>query len=251
METGLTLFGGLAAVLLLFAAARALRMPAELAGFAAAGIPLFAYIAMLFGRWPGLDVVAMHVAVFSIAAFVLVVLSRYRAKQSRMHWAPKALIGFFLVLIVVNAGFLYVSTKGLPPGLARVFLPAGDSKTLHTGFAGTTRHGKDAAKAIGADLSRQHRNDQLGWQVRVEGLRMPAVGQNAVTVFVDGRDGRPLSGLDGVWRVARPGMAAISVPLAMTVDGQYEARLDFSGPGLWLVELLMDGYRQAWEIQVP
>lgn len=251
METGLTLFGGLAAVLVLYALARAFRMPAELAGLVAAGVPLFAYIAMLFGSWPGLDVVAIHIAVFIIAAFVLVVFSRYRAKQARMHWVPKALIAFFLALVVMNAGFLYVSTKGLPPALSRVLLPGSEDKTLHTGFAGTTRHGEEAAKAIGADLSRQHRNEQLGWQVRVEGLRMPSVGQNAVTVFADDRDGRPLAGLAGEWRVARPGDAMTSVPLKATADGQYEARLEFSGAGLWLVELELAGYRQAWEIKVP
>lgn len=251
METGLTLFGGLAAVLLLFALARSLRMPAELAGMTAAGLPLLAYIVMLFGRWPGLDVVAIHIAVFIIAAFVLVVLSRLRARQTRMHWVPKALIAFFLVLIAMNAGFLYVSTKGLPPALARLWLPGGDRQALNTGFAGTTRHGEEAAKAIGADLSRQHRNEALGWQVRVEGLRMPTVGGNAVTVFADGRDGRPLAGLAGEWRVARPGAQPDRVPLTATVAGQYEARLDFPGPGLWLVELRLGDYRQAWEIRVP
>jgi hypothetical protein len=251
METGLTLFGGLAAVLLLFAAARAMRMPTELAGLVAAAVPLFAYIATLFGHWPGLDVVSIHIAVFIIAAFVLAVLSKYREKQARMHWAPKALIGFFLVLIVMNAGFLYVSTKGLPPTLARVLLPGSENQTLHTGFAGTTRHGEEAAKAISADLSRQHRNVQLGWRVRVEGLRMPSVGQHAVTVFADDRDGRPLAGLAGEWRLARAGTQAASVPLKATANGQYEARLDFSGAGLWLVELQLGGYRQAWEIMVP
>lgn len=251
METGITLFGGLAAVLLLYGVARTLRMPSELAGLVAAGIPLFAYIATLFGAWPGLDVVAIHIAVFIIAAFVLVVFSRYRAKQSRMHWVPRALIAFFMVLVVMNAGFLYVSTKGLPPTLANLLLPGSDNKTLHTGFAGTTRHGEEAAKAISADLSRQHRNEELGWRVRVEGLRMPTVGQNAVMVFADDRNGRPLTNLAGEWRVGRPGAELASVPLKATVDGQYEARLDFTGAGLWLVELRLDAYRQAWEIRVP
>lgn len=251
MTTGLTLFGGLGAVLLLFAAARALRMPSELAGLTAAAVPLFAYIAALFGHWPGLDVVAIHIAVFISAAFVLVVLSRYRARQARMHWVPKALIGFFLVLVAMNAGFLYVSTKGLPPALAAMLLPGGGGSTVHTGFAGTTRHGQDAAKAIGADLSKQHRNAQLGWRVRVEGLRMPAVGQQAVFVFAEDRDGRPLRGLAGEFLVGRPGAESANVALKATVPGQYEARLDFAGPGLWLVELRLDPYRQSWEIAVP
>ena len=64
-----------------------------------------------------------------------------------MHWAPKALVAFFLMLIVTNAGLLYVSTKGLPPALARLLLPGEVKQTLHTGFAGTTRHGEEAAKA--------------------------------------------------------------------------------------------------------
>lgn len=251
METELTLFGGLAAVIALFGLARLLRMPAELAGLTAAGIPLFAYIVMLFRQWPGLDVVAIHIAVFIIAAFVLVVMSHYRSKQTRMHWAPKAFIVFFLVLIMLNAGFLYVSTKGLPPVLAGLVLPGNATKTMHTGFSGTTRHGEEAAKAIGSDLSKQHHNEELGWQVRVEGLRMPTVGKNSVTVFADDSEGRPLPGLAGEWRVHRPGAEAASVPLKIITSGQYEANLDFSGPGLWLLELQLAGYQQTWEIRVP
>jgi hypothetical protein len=251
MTTELTLFGGLAAVILLFVAARALRMPTELAGLVAAVVPLFAYIATLFGSWPGLDVVAIHIAVFISAAFVLVVFSRHRARQARLHWVPKALIAFFLVLIVLNAGFLYVSTQGLPQGLAHLLLPGSKNTTLHTGFSGTTRHGEEAAKAIGADLSRQHQNAELGWRVRVEGLRMPSVGQNAVIVFAEDSEGRPLSGLAGEFHLARPGAKGVSVPLVAAADGQYEGRLDLPARGLWLLELELSGYRQSWEIEVP
>jgi hypothetical protein len=251
MTTELTLFGGLAVVLLLFALARALRMPAELAGMLAAAVPLFAYIATLFWSWPGLDVVAIHIAVFIIAAFVLAVLSRNRAKQARMHWVPKALLAFFLVLIVMNAGFLYISTQGLPPGLSRLLLPGAGDKTLHTGFAGTTRHGEEAAKTIGADLSKLHRNEQLGWRVRVEGLRMPTAGQNSVVVFADDREGKALSGLTGAFVIARPGAKGETVALEPLSEGQYETRLDFAAAGLWLVELRLGDYRQSWEIEVP
>jgi hypothetical protein len=241
----------LAAVLILFAAARALRMPAELAGLVAVAVPLFAYIATLFGNWPGLDVVAIHIAVFIIAAFVAVVLSRHRSKQTRMHWVPKALIAFFLVLVVLNAGFLYVSTQGLPPGLSRLLLPGVGNKILHTGFSGTTRHGEEAAKAISSDLSKQYRNEQLGWRVRVEGLRMPTVGSNSVIVFAEDGEGKTLPGLTGAFVLARPGAKGETIPLAPVSDGQYEARVDFSGPGLWLLELQLGKYRQSWEIQVP
>lgn len=251
METGLTLFGGLAAVLLLFGAARAFKAPPALAGLLAAGVPLLAYFALLFGRWPGLDVVAIHIAVFVSAAYVLAVFSRHKAKQARLHWVPKALIGFFLVLVVMNAGFLYVATRGLPPGLAAWLLPGAAEGRVHTGFAGTTRHGQEAARAIGGDLSRQHRNEALGWRVRIEGLRTPAVGEHAVTVFAEDRRGRALDGLAGEWRVARPGAPAARFPLEAAASGQYEARLEFPASGRWLLELQLDDYRQAWEITLP
>ena len=131
MSTGLTLFGGLAAVIALFLIARARRLPAELSALLAAGIPLLAYFVYLFGRWPGLDVVAMHIALFLSAAMVLAVYEKYRARQTRMHWVPKAFILFFVVLALMNAGFLYLATKGLPPELAALFLPAREIGRAH------------------------------------------------------------------------------------------------------------------------
>jgi hypothetical protein len=255
MDFELTLFGGLIAVVLLFALGRAFRFPAEVAGLLAAGLPLLAYFVYLFGQWPGLDVVAIHIAVFISAAFVLTVFSRHRSKQVRMHWVPRALIAFFVVLAVLNAGFLYVSTKGLPPSLASLLLPGGKSEKIHTGFAGTTRHGLDAAKAIGADLSRENLNARLGWNVRVEGLRQPSLGGNAVFVSVEDGQGVPLSGLQGEMKLARPGGVAKAYPLSSASQGQYETRLNFDGRGLWVLELrIAQGdtpYRQNWEITLP
>ena len=57
-------------------------------------------------------------------------------------------------------------------------------------------------------------------------------------------------GSPGVMRTIKNAESA-NVALKATVPGQYEARLDFAGPGLWLVELRLDPYRQSWEITVP
>lgn len=253
MTTGLTLFGGLAAVVVLFIVARLLKAGAELAGLVAAGIPLLAYMAMLFGQWPGLDVVAIHVSVFIVSAFVLVIFSRYRTRQSRMHWVPKALIAFFVGLAVVNASLLYIANNGLPGSVAGLFLPGSNSGTLHTGFSGTTRHGQEAAKSISADLSRQHRNAELGWQVRVEGLRQPMVGENNLYISAEDREGKLLSGLDGRVHVSRPGSKGVDVPIRAVSPGQYEARIALASPGLWVVELGLSNrnqsWKQSWEIE--
>lgn len=255
MSMQLTLFGGLVIVLVLFALARAFKLPAEVSGILSAGLPLLAYLIYLFSDWPGLDVVSIHIAVFVSAAFVLVVFSRHRSGQRRMHWVPKLLIAFFAVLAVMNAGFLYVATKGLPGGLAGLFLPSARNETIHTGFSGTTRHGLEAAKAIGSDLSRQYHNEELGWTVRVEGLRQPSRGENLVFIHAESAGGQPLNGFKGEMRLNRPGAAAEVAHLSATGQGQYEASLNFSGAGLWLLELRMEQegqiFRQSWEIELP
>lgn len=248
MTTEFTLFGGLAAVVLLFFIARFLKAGVELSGLIAAGVPLLAYMVMLFGQWPGLDVVAIHFSVFIVSAFVLVIFSRYRTRQqARMHWVPKALIGFFVLLAVINASLLYIATNGLPGGLAGLFLPGEEGARLHTGFSGTTRHGADAAKSISSDMSRQHRNRELGWQVRIEGLRQPTVGDNGLYISAEDRAGNPLESLKGRVLIGRPGAAGVSEPVKPVAPGQYEARIQLVSPGLWVVELELSNATQTWK----
>lgn len=252
--TTLTLFGGLIAVLAVFSVARMLKASAELAGLLAAGVPLLAYISTLLGQWPGLDVVAIHFSLFIAAAFILAVFSRYRSKQGRMHWVPKMLIGFFVVLAVINASLLYIATNGLPGGVAGLVLPGNNSASLHTGFSGTTRHGQEAAKSISADLSRQHRNSTLGWQIRVEGLRQATVGVNSLYISADDRGGKPLRGLEGRLWVSRPSSKAEEVPITASSPGQYEARITLPGTGLWVVDLELrdqeQSWKQSWDVEV-
>lgn len=250
MNTGISLFGGLLVVVAVFMIGRSLfKLPESLAALIAALLPLLGYVlSVVGGVWPGLDVLAIHIAVYLMTAFVLIVLARYRAAQNvRMHWAPKLLIGFFLLLILMNAGFLYVANHGLPPEIAARWLPEGER--AHTGFSGVTRHGQDAAKAIGADMSREHRNRQLGWHVRVEGLSRVQPGQTTLQVSVDdGKQG--VDGLAGSINLARPGAQATRYPLVPSGGGVYLGRPEFQGDGLWLVELEIGGYRQSWEINV-
>ncbi len=254
MSTGLSLFGGLAAVVLLFMLARLFKASAELAGIIAGGLPLLVYLVSLFGGWPGLDVLAIHIAVYLVAAYVLLVFARYRAKQQKMHWVPKLLIAFFILLAVINASLLHIATSGLPPSLAGLFLPGASGETVHTGFSGTTRHGQEAAKSVSADLSRQHQNQSLGWQIRLEGLRQPSVGENGLYISAEDRESRVIADLTGFVRVSRLGTAGVDTPVHAVAPGQYEARIALPGEGLWIVELELRRqdavWKQVWEISV-
>lgn len=255
-ETLPTLFGGLASVLILFSLTG--RLPYAIRALVAAGVPLLGYFLFIIGRWPGLDVVAIHVAVFSSAALVMLLIKRYQAKSGgKLHWAPKALIAFFLMLTLLMAGLLYVSTQGLPPWLAAMVLPGADKTDIRTGFSGVLEHGQEAAKAVNSQLSEQYRRNQLGWDVAIQGLRMPSKGDNSIVVEVGDASDRSLSGLTAVLHVKRPGEVGEGRPQLMheTDAGTYEAQLSLPASGLWLVSLSLtrgaDRYHQEWEVVVP
>ncbi len=251
-----TLFGGLGLVLMLFFLTG--RLPPLVRALVAAGVPLIGYLVYIIGRWPGLDVVAIHVAVFSSAALGMLMITRVQTKSgSKLHWAPKALIAFFLILTALMASFLYISTQGLPPWLASMVLPGADKVRLHTGFSGVLEHGQEAAKTISSQLSEQYRQNKLGWDVAVQGLRMPSKGDNAIVVEVGDADDRPLAGLTAVLYAKRPGEAGEGRPRVMqeAATGTYEARLSLPASGRWLVSLSLtrgdEHYHQEWEVQVP
>lgn len=258
MNTMTTLFGGLAAVLVLYAIGGLFRtLPPMLRALLAGVIPLITYFVVIMGRWPGLDVVAIHISVFLAAALVLFAMSQFRrGGAERMHWAPKLLISFFVGLVFLNAALLYLSTKGLPEPIARWWL-GHDGRVVYTGFSGEVAHGQNAAKAVSSELSETHRESLLGWQVDVSGLDGSGLTR-LVEVRVKDRTGLPIDRVIAELRLKRPGApaAVLTLPLSAAESGVYVGSLALPASGRWLldVELKRDGDRQyhsILEVNVP
>lgn len=260
MTTLTTLFGGLAAVFVLFALGGFVRrLPLVLRAVLAGLIPLLAYFGLTVGRWPGLDVVAIHISVFLAAALVLFALTQFRRRGAgRMHWVPKLLTAFFVGLVVINATLLYIATKGLPEPLARWWLGSkGDGKPVYSGFSGVVPHDRGAAKGVSSELSELHRESQLGWEVAVSGL--DGEGRTRpVKVRVKDRTGLAVERLDAELRLLRPGatVPTATLPLVSAEPGVYIAALVLPAGGRWLVEfgLVQNGearFRSTQEITVP
>jgi hypothetical protein len=75
-------------------------------------------------------------------ALVLFALTQFRQRSAgRMHWAPKLLTGFFIGLVFLNAGLLYIATNGLPGPVARWWLGS-DGNAVYSGFSGVVAHGQ-------------------------------------------------------------------------------------------------------------
>jgi nitrogen fixation protein FixH len=254
-STLISLFGGLIAVILLFALFY--KLPLQLRGLLAAGLPMLAFFVYAAGHWPGLDMISMHIAVYVSGAFVMIMLTRNRrSNQGRMHWVPKSLIVFFVLLTVLMAGFLYISVQGLPGGIAARVMPGHEGKLMRTGFSGVYEHGDEAANAINSQLSKQYHQDKLGWTVALQGLYQPSRGQNVVLVQAGDLYGTPLDGLTAVLYVKRPGESGDGKPVVMNESskGNFASRIDLPDSGRWLVELRLtrgdERYSQDWEVSV-
>lgn len=258
MNTMTTLFGGLAAVVVLYIIGGAIRsLPPILRAVLAGLIPLLAYFLLTVGRWPGLDVVAMHISVFLAAALVLFAVTQLRRRSvGRMHWAPKLLTAFFLGLVVINGALLYISSNGLPEPLARWWLGS-KGTAVYSGFSGVVAHDQGAAKAVSSELSQAQRESELGWQVELSGLDSDSPAR-AIEVRVKDRSGLPVDRIEAELRLLRPGaaQAALTLPLAALDAGVYGGVLRLPAGGRWLVELRLhrDGdvrYQLTRELVAP
>lgn len=247
-NTLLTLSGGLLAVLVLYAlGGRMPGLPPLLRALLAGLLPLLAYFLLIVGRWPGLDVAAIHISVFLAAGLVLHAISQFRQRSGgRMHWAPKLLIAFFLGLAVLNGTLLYISSQGLPEPIGRWWLSS-DGSTVHSGFSGVVQHGQQAAKAVSSELSQTHRESLTGWQVDVFGLEGDSLAR-LIEVRVRDRTGLPVEGVDAQVRLLRPGTAqpTLTLTLDARAAGVYEGVLQLPAGGRWIadVRLLRDGAQQ-------
>jgi nitrogen fixation protein FixH len=213
-------------------------------GVLAGLLPLLGYALWATGNWMGLDVLAIHTAVYLSTATLLTLAAGRRQEgrpaSARLHWAPKAFIAFFLFVLVVNGVFLYVASQGLPPGLARWLLPGAEEGRVHTAFPGVVPHGLDAAKEVGSALSARHRQLRLGWRVDASGLDLLArEGAAVVVVSARDRDESPLADAEVRLTLTRPGAAReeLAVPLAAGSPGNYQAWVRAPEGGRWLVRI--------------
>jgi nitrogen fixation protein FixH len=239
MNTMITLFGGLAAVFALYAIGGVVRgLPPLLRAVLAGVVPLAGYFVFIVGRWPGLDVVAIHISVFLAAALVLFAFTQFRRRSTgRLHWGPKLLIAFFIGLVFINATLLHIATQGLPEPLARWWLGS-KGGPVYSGFSGVVPHGESAAKAVSSELSESHREAQLGWQVEVSGLDGTG-NTRSVQVRVKDRTGLPVEQVDAEVRLLRPGTTAPALTLSLSAGeaGVYMGVLTLPATGRWLLEL--------------
>ena len=233
-----TLFGGLVVGAVIFFGVRKAGLSNFWAGILSGLLPFIAYLAYSTSHWPGGDVLTIHFAVYIANAGLLIVFGGMQKKKENMHWAPRVIIGFFMGLLLLNAIFLSVATRGLPDLLTRSFLPNPENRQVHTGFPGVIPH--DRNKLYEAHVQDVEQQKNLGWNVEVQGLDLLKnnLASNIVIKLTD-KQHQPIVAATitfEFWRMANSADDQ-TIRFSETKPGEYHAMLRLSDEGLWLSDL--------------
>jgi len=243
MNLFVSIFGGMLLTAIIFAVVRSFRQSNFWAAVAAAAVPSLAYMAYSMADWPGLDVLTMHIVAFPTVALLLFQIGGAKdAPYQPIHWAPKLLIGFFVIITVILGGFVYIAGNGVPPSVARWLLPDVQGKTLHTGFAGVVAHGEEASKSIAYYRNMDKKLNRLGWHLEVTGLDTLRPGQaGEVSVQINDRQVRPVADIAVNLGLGRPGQKVEqNIRLQQTSDGSYRSQVTLAAAGEWLAVLALE-----------
>lgn len=247
MEVLLTVPLGVVAQLLLFLVLRrGFGMAAGQAALIVGLLALALYVPYAILRWPGADVVAMHVAIYLVTAYALGLIVGHRqetAGAAGFHWGPTIIVAFFVVLVLFNAVLVVVATRGLPDPVARILFPAssgqGQVSSAFPGVVSNDLHKNDLQKKealYNAYLEQVEHQRARGWQVRKGWLEPARAGQPAVfQVQVTNRAGMALQGAQVGGRFLRPADTRLDQDFVLTEvePGVYQSVLVLPAPGAW------------------
>ncbi|MDX9767374.1 MAG: FixH family protein [Ectothiorhodospiraceae bacterium] len=210
---------------------------------------LVVYVPYAVFNWAGADVLALHLALFIITPYGLaIVTSQWEARRDGdrarqggcwFHWAPATIVGFFLVIALVQAVVVTVAQHGLPQSLVGTLLPepreAQGRITSH--FPGTVagEHKRDDA-ATRAQLRQIEAQQARGWQLRQGWLEPPVAGRPAILQLeVLDRDGRPLVGAESEGWFQRPSDSREDRAFEMraVAPGRFQAEVTLPQAGTW------------------
>ncbi len=253
----ITLFGGAVAIALIYFILKWFGVSNYWRGVISGVIPTVGMLAYGMSRWPGGDVMTIHLAVYVATATVLTLGGgASKSNSTRLHWIPGVIIGFFVTLAILMALFLSVAVRGLPPELAEFVMP-GKQTRIHTAFSGEVPHDAEAAKTISAYMKKSEKMRLLGWKVEVEGLDGLRMGKSKeVYVTVLDKSEKPVEDAKVMLILKRPATTQndLTLNIGYVGGGKYQGSTQFDTPGQWVAILEInrdqDKFETAREILV-
>ncbi len=243
----ITLPGGVLLIAVVFYIVfRLFSLPSKFIAALVAITALGAYVPVAIVTQPGADVIAIHVAVYVVVAYVLgIIASQYEAgnlddeqRRIRFHWAPAAIIGFFLFVLAVNTVFILMAQSGIGHEIARQIFPVPrGGGEVSSYFPGTVTHDfQQREDEYNNYLLRAEQQELRGWRIHKGWLNPPQVGQqNVFQVKILDRNDQAIENAEIKGVFLRPADSRRDQPFTMAElgGGVYQAHLILSEAGKW------------------
>ena len=233
-----TLFGGFLVTVLIFSLTKKMGLASFWSGILSVVTPFVGYLYHVHSNWPTGDVLAIHFVVYLAAATVMMVFWKERANKEKMHWAPKLMITFFILLVIFMAMFVSLASQGVSSSLGKLFLPNSADKTIHTAFPGVIPH--DNNKLYETYVKEVEQQQARGWSVEVKGMDNIQLNvPSELTIRLIDKNQRPIHGANitiHFWRMAKSADDT-QVVFSEVSNGVYHAKVSLQDPGLWVTTL--------------
>ncbi len=248
-----TLLGGVAVIALVFII---LYQVTQMSGKMVATVMAFAvigtYVPVAIFTWPGADVFAIHIALYMVSVYILGIITSQRDSRRLagetglgFHWAPAAIVIFFIILIIMDSFFVMFATRGMDHDLIKKLLPEPQSGAkVSSNFPGTVSHNYHEKQAQYNEYLRRFEAQKLrNWHVRKGWLGDAIVNKPAIfRVEIRDKNQQPVTGARVKGTFMRPSNSKLDIEFAMQEiePGVYQQSLTFPKPGSWDLVLKID-----------
>lgn len=195
--------------------------------------------------WEGIDVMAIHLALYMITPYGLgIITSTWEANAASgerhgfFHWAPVTIIAFFGVIATVDAIIITLANKGMSEFWVENILPEPSSGAdIQSNFPGTVDYNFQKKESLYNQFREQLKTQEArGWQVKKGWLSAPVVGEpQRFRLQVVDKSGEPVTHAEVTGRFMRPADMKDDVyfTLKEVSPGVYENSFVMEYPGNW------------------
>ncbi len=203
-------------------------------------------------RWRGGDVFTLYITCNLVASFAYYLIASGGTKAlrgkdgKRMHWAPITILGFFLVLVIVDGAFVVMAEKGL------IFKRSKDDTIVSTRFPGEVPNAYHKKEAYYNEYQRRLiEQEKRGWQLNFGFAEK--IYQNEDNYFVLSlldRFDEPVSNAKVTAHFTRSAEQELNrtYQLEMIEPGLYSVPVKFERFGPWELELNIERGEDTHEL---